>query len=64
MALRRQRRARIFQERKNVLEMFDDKHFSSVIQTENIYSASGKYSQRFTFSTFCYVTALFQNGLN
>ena len=24
------------------------------------YSASGKYSQRFTFSTFCYVTALFQ----
>ena len=30
----------------------------------DIYSASGKYSQRFTFSTFCYVTALFQNGLN
>lgn len=26
-------------------------------------SASGKYSQRFTFATFSYVTALFQNGL-
>ncbi len=23
-----------------------------------------EYSQRFTFSIFCYVTALFQNGLN
>ncbi len=30
----------------------------------HIYSASGKYSQRFTFSTFCYVIALFQNGWN
>ncbi len=29
-----------------------------------LYSASGKYSKCFTFSTFCYVTALFQNGLN
>ncbi len=28
-----------------------------------LYSASGKYLQRFTFSTFCYVTALFQNWL-
>ena len=28
------------------------------------YSAYVKYSQRFTFSTFCYVTALFQNGFN
>uniref|UniRef100_A0A8C4X880 Titin n=1 Tax=Erpetoichthys calabaricus TaxID=27687 RepID=A0A8C4X880_ERPCA len=29
-----------------------------------IYSASRKYSQCITFSTFCYVTALFQNGLH
>ncbi len=28
------------------------------------YSASKKYSQRFTFSTFDHVTALFQNRLN
>lgn len=28
-----------------------------------IWSASGKHSQRFTFSTFCYLTASFQNGL-
>jgi len=28
-----------------------------------LYSASGKYLQCFTFSTFCYVTALFQNWL-
>lgn len=27
----------------------------------NLYSASGKYSQRFIFSPICYVTALFQN---
>ncbi len=28
------------------------------------YSASGKYSQHFTFCTFCYVTALCQNEFN
>ena len=28
------------------------------------YSAYGKYSQRFTFSTLCYITALFQNWFN
>lgn len=27
-----------------------------------MYSAAGRYSQHFTFPTFCYVTAIFQNG--
>lgn len=31
---------------------------------KDTYSASGKYSQRFSCSTFLHITALFQNGLN
>lgn len=32
------------------------------IKTASLYSASRKYSQCFTFPTFCYVTAAFQNA--
>ena len=38
-----------------------EKQYVSIVR---MYSASGKYSQRFTFSTFYYVTALFQIVLN
>ena len=33
--------------------------YESTLFTYHIYSAFGKYSDPFTFSTFCYVTALF-----
>lgn len=32
-----------------------------VHRTPHVYTASGKYSQLFIFTTFLYVTALFQN---
>uniref|UniRef100_A0A4W4E2P8 Uncharacterized protein n=1 Tax=Electrophorus electricus TaxID=8005 RepID=A0A4W4E2P8_ELEEL len=42
------------------------KHFKQTVEiaVENNYTYSMFYSQCFTFSTFCYVSALFQIGLN
>ncbi len=45
MALRRRRRAQIFQERKNVLEMFDDEQ---LIKRLHIFSYSKRANNCFT----------------
>ena len=44
-----------------VLREFVVHHYMTEILN---YSGYGKYSDPFTFSTFCYITALFQNGFN
>uniref|UniRef100_A0AAZ3PG05 DNA 3'-5' helicase n=1 Tax=Oncorhynchus tshawytscha TaxID=74940 RepID=A0AAZ3PG05_ONCTS len=49
--------------RHNISQQHNIYHNHNILQHNTTYSAFGKYSDPFPFSIFCYVTALFQNGL-
>uniref|UniRef100_A0A8C7KZP9 DNA 3'-5' helicase n=1 Tax=Oncorhynchus kisutch TaxID=8019 RepID=A0A8C7KZP9_ONCKI len=49
--------------RHNISQQHNIYHNHNILQHNTTYRAFGKYSDPFPFSIFCYVTALFQNGL-